>query len=175
MDAGPCTGRNHTSLDGGRNVIGEFQPMPRTACSSRGSYSGLRPASGAVETYMALLRAGSGLFAASGEVNAIDFTAFVDGLELRQGYPGIQGIGYAPEVTFAQRDSLVAAVREQLFPSYQISPFGDRAQYFPVVYLEPVDERNKGAIGYDMFSEPVRRLAMENATATAAMPRQPAR
>jgi signal transduction histidine kinase/ActR/RegA family two-component response regulator len=34
------------------------------------------------------------------------------------------------------------------------------------VYLEPLDKRNRAALGFDMFSEPVRRAAMERARDT---------
>ena len=45
---------------------------------------------------------------------------------------------------------------------YTITPAGDREIYTSILYLEPVDFRNRRAFGYDMFSEPVRRKAMEN-------------
>src|SRR5690606_25731775 len=35
--------------------------------------------------------------------------------------------------------------------------------YTTIVFLEPTDRRNLKAVGYDMFSEPVRRRAMEEA------------
>jgi signal transduction histidine kinase/CheY-like chemotaxis protein len=38
-----------------------------------------------------------------------------------------------------------------------------------VLYLEPFDERNRRAFGYDMFSEPIRKVALRNA-ARSGMP-----
>nr|MCU0256937.1 CHASE domain-containing protein [Vicinamibacterales bacterium] len=38
--------------------------------------------------------------------------------------------------------------------------------YHAIVFLEPLDRRNLAAIGYDMFTEPVRRAAMERARDT---------
>ena len=47
----------------------------------------------------------------------------------------------------------------------------DREVYASIIYLEPFSGRNLRAFGYDMFSEPVRRSAMEQArdTDTAAL------
>lgn len=47
-----------------------------------------------LDTYMAVLRAGAGLFAASEDVSASEFRAFAQRVELTRRYPGIQGIGY---------------------------------------------------------------------------------
>src|SRR5262249_14430334 len=57
-------------------------------------------------------------------------------------------------------------IRAEGFPDYRIWPEGEREIYAPVIYLEPFDWRNKRAFGFDMFSEPVRRLAMERARDT---------
>lgn len=100
-----------------------------------------------LETYIALLRGGSGLFAASDQVTQAEFRAYVDRLELRRRYPGIQGIGFSVRVR--QEESELK-----------------RAEYHSVIYLEPLDRRNKVAIGFDMFAEPIRRAAMERARDT---------
>ncbi len=47
-----------------------------------------------------------------------------------------------------------------------MQPPGSRAQYSSIVFLEPFDARNRRAFGYDMYSEPVRREAMERARDT---------
>ena len=46
---------------------------------------------------------------------------------------------------------------------YTLSPKGDRDPYTSIIYLEPFNWRNQRAFGYDMFSEPVRHSAMEQA------------
>ncbi|HWS56834.1 MAG TPA: CHASE domain-containing protein, partial [Pyrinomonadaceae bacterium] len=58
--------------------------------------------------------------------------------------------------------------REAGLADYAVRPAGAREEYFPIVYLEPLDGRNRGALGFDMFSEPVRRAAMERARDTGA-------
>ncbi len=95
-----------------------------------------------VETYVAMLRAGAGLFSASDVPSASEFREFADKLELDQRYPGIRGIGF----------------------SQRLAPADD--EIHTIRYLEPLDPHNREAIGYDMFSEPTRRAAMERARDT---------
>lgn len=119
-----------------------------------------------LETYIALLRSGSALFSAGGQVSADQFHAFVDRLNLRSNYPGSQGIGFSVRVKPEERDALVASMRRRGVENFRIWPEGERPEYYSIVYLEPLDRRNRVAIGYDMFTEPERRGAMERARDT---------
>ncbi|HEU4596866.1 MAG TPA: CHASE domain-containing protein [Pyrinomonadaceae bacterium] len=116
-----------------------------------------------LEAHVALLRAGAGLFAAEGEVTRARFHAFVERLDLPHSYPGARGIGYSRRVTASELEALTAAMRREGFGEFAVRPQGERAEYFPIVFSEPTDARNRGALGFDMFSEPVRREAMERA------------
>lgn len=116
-----------------------------------------------VKTYIALLRAGSGLFAAQESVTREEFHAYAERLQLREEYPGIQGIGFTLQVRQDQKDELVARMQAEGWPNFTIRPEYPRPKYHSIIYLEPLDRRNQAAIGYDMFSEPTRRAAMEKA------------
>jgi PAS domain S-box-containing protein len=121
---------------------------------------------GRLETYVTLLRAGTGLFAASNAVELDEFRKFVAHLELPRHYSGIQGIGFSVRLTRDQKDQLTAKMRQAGYTDFQVQPEGDRPEYHSIIYLEPLDRRNRVAIGYDMFTEPVRRAAMEQARDT---------
>jgi PAS domain S-box-containing protein len=113
-------------------------------------------------TYIALLRAASGLMVASSSVTKAEFQTFADQLELRQQYPGIQGIGYALHIPAQLKTAMLAEITASN-PRFTFYPDSQRDVYTSIVFLEPLDERNQAAVGYDMFSEPVRRAAMINA------------
>ena len=99
-----------------------------------------------METYVAMLRGTAGLFASSqGGVTRTEFRAYVDRLNVRERYPGIQGLGFSKHLSGQEG-----------------------ASSFPVVYLEPPDARNQAVMGFDMFSDPVRREAMERAWRSGA-------
>ncbi|HEX5890537.1 MAG TPA: CHASE domain-containing protein [Pyrinomonadaceae bacterium] len=121
-----------------------------------------------LETSITLLRAGTGLFAASDEVAAVEFHRFVQQLDLQKNYPGIQGIGFSRSFTSAQKDELVQRMRQAVREDFHVWPDGPRDQYTAIIYLYPPGNRNENAIGYDMFDDPVRRQAMEQARDTGA-------
>lgn len=96
-----------------------------------------------------------------------EFKQYVSQIELIEKYPGIQGIGLAIKVpkervtVFEQKQE---AIRNSDFRIWPIEPV--REEYFPILYLEPLDWRNKRALGYDMTSEPIRQEAMNKARQT---------
>jgi signal transduction histidine kinase len=99
--------------------------------------------SGRLDVYTTTLRSGAALFAAAGHVTAEQFHGFVDRLEVQRWYPGIQGIGWTERL--------------------QHGLPGDRDEQHAIRYLEPLDARNRAALGFDMYSEPIRRAAMRRA------------
>lgn len=110
-----------------------------------------------------ILRSGVALFDTTERVSRGEWRTFTRRLQIEQHLPGIQGIGFAPLIPRSQLNQHVPAIRGEGFPDYQVRPAGERETYAPVIYLEPFDDRNQRAFGYDMFSEPVRRAAMERA------------
>lgn len=91
------------------------------------------------------------------------FRDYVTGLEIDKRYPGVQGIGYAISISSSQKTAHINQVHREGFPAYTIRPAGERPQYTPILYIEPFDWRNQRAFGFDMYSEPVRRTAMDYA------------
>ncbi len=121
-----------------------------------------------VHTSVALLRAGTGLFAASDSVEMGEFDSFVQQIELQKNYPGIYGIGFSRRLTREELPALVAEMRRSGFPDFRITPDYARNEYHAIVFLQPQTDRNRLAMGYDMFTEAVRREAMERARDTGA-------
>jgi signal transduction histidine kinase len=118
---------------------------------------------GRLDQYVGALRGGTGLFAASDYVSLAEFRAYVGHVDVQHHFPGIQGIGFAQRVAPAALDSVRALIRSQGVPEYQIQPLNAPGDRFPIVYLEPLDNRNRAAMGFDMYANPVRREAMERA------------
>jgi len=95
---------------------------------------------GRLDLYLASLRGGVAFFGAIDTVTAEAFHAYVRTLDIQRRYPGIQGIGWSERVARAVDGAVdeVHAIR----------------------FLEPLDERNRAALGYDMYSQETRRAAM---------------
>lgn len=115
------------------------------------------------------LRGAAGLYSASDHISREDWRIFVHDFDLPINYPGIQAIGLAPRIAAAELKTHIAQVRAEGLPNYQVEPAGARPEYFPVLYIEPLDGRNRTAIGYDMFADPVRRKAMLRARDTGQL------
>ncbi|MBF0609703.1 MAG: CHASE domain-containing protein [Magnetococcales bacterium] len=113
--------------------------------------------------YEEVLRSVHGLFKASESVERHEFRSFAESLQLQQSYPGIQGVGFSLLVGKEEKDRHIMAVRQEGFPDYILRPPGERPFYTSIIYLEPFADRNLRAFGYDMYSEEVRRVAMERA------------
>jgi len=116
--------------------------------------------------YEAVLRGAKGLFNASEEVTPEEWRAYVQSLNLDRVYPGIQVVAFVKRVPASGKEAHTHAIRAKGFPGYAIRPPGRRAEYAPVIYLEPFAGRNLLAFGYDISSEPVRRAGLERARDT---------
>ena len=116
-----------------------------------------------METYEQVLRGAQGLFYASNEVTRDDWREYVNTIKIDENYPGILGIGFSRMIKKEELTKHIEEIRKEGFTDYRVWPEGERNLYTSVLYLEPFNERNKRAFGYDMFSDPVRRKAMNSA------------
>jgi|GEM_PF-1483431 len=116
--------------------------------------------------YEIALRSGLAFLSTAKGADRSQWRDYCAKLDVRQNYAGIQGLGYAPAITDELKTAHVASVRREGFPEYDVRPPGRRETYVPILYLEPFDQRNRRAFGYDMYSEPTRRAAMDTARDT---------
>ena len=114
-------------------------------------------------TASAYLRAGAALFGTVDFVPPSLFRRFVSELRLDADYRGAEGIGWAEAISPAEVAAYEKRVATELPGTHPVHPRpdGSRGQLTPVTYLLPDTERNRRALGFDMYSEPVRRAAMD--------------
>ena len=117
----------------------------------------------------AYLRAGAAMLATLDEVPAGRFRRFVTELRLDVDNREAEGIGWAAVVRPDEVDAFNALMASQSPAPARLHPVPDGSQPYsvPVTYLEPDTVRNRRALGFDMFSEPRRRLAMIEAERTS--------
>lgn len=124
---------------------------------------------------IALLRAESALFSMQAEITRDRVSEFSSDLQSSGNLYGSLGLGWAPLVRISQTPQFEIAQRDELGADFRIwpDPFaastnaGIERQYStPILYLEPLSRLNQRAIGYDMYSDPVRRRAMDQAMDT---------
>ena len=96
-----------------------------------------------------------GLFRASDHVSRTAFNRYVAGLHLTERHPGMRGIAYGELVRAHDKAKLEGAVRGDRtldsagYPDFTIRPTGERAQYLPIVYIEPMVV---GSLGLDLLT-----------------------
>ncbi|HEX9961531.1 MAG TPA: CHASE domain-containing protein [Pyrinomonadaceae bacterium] len=120
-----------------------------------------------IRTYVAMLKSGRGFIETVDEINRDSFRIYVSSLDLRRNYQGVQGIGYAKKVLSFEAEALAQKMEAEGFTNFRIFPQNSaKYDYIAVLYLEPHDERNRRAIGFDVSSEDNRRMTLEKAAAT---------
>ena len=114
-----------------------------------------------------ILLGGNALFHVKGDgLTRHDWQRYVAALQLNVIEPGILGFGYTVWLTPGEQEAHVRKIRAEGFPDYAITPPGERPFSTAIVWLEPFNEINRRAFGYDMYAEPVRRAAMDKARDT---------
>ncbi|TWC31352.1 PAS domain S-box-containing protein [Pseudomonas sp. SJZ079] len=116
-----------------------------------------------MRAYEMVLRGMSGLLLGSDSVSYQEWERAVDQLQLQDRYPGMQALGWARYLKQEQLDDFLADVRSAGRSDYRVFPPEPRDEYVLIDYISPLDWRNRRALGYDMFSESVRRAAIEQA------------
>jgi len=107
--------------------------------------------------YEQVLIGAQGVFAASNNVELSGWRSFVDTQEIEIKFPGLQGVGYVQHTLHEDREKLITEMKSYGSNAFDIKPAGDRDEYYPVLFLEPLDLRNQQAIGYDIFFEQTRK------------------
>jgi PAS domain S-box-containing protein len=129
---------------------------------------------------MEVLHSITALYATQEEVSRAEFRTFCGGALERQ--PELYALGWSPRVNREQRQTYESAARQDGPASFEFTELdssgrcvraGDRAEYFPVYFIEP-GFRNGGAVGFDLNSSQVRArtlgLARDTNSAAATPP-----
>jgi signal transduction histidine kinase len=119
-----------------------------------------------VQIHVSLLRGVAGYMASGVEVDRERFRRYIERLDLTNSYPGVEGVGFSARVRPEDRAALEGAVRSWGQPEFRLWPDGPRDETHAIILLEPLNARNRRALGFNMFSEPARRAAMERARDT---------
>lgn len=116
-----------------------------------------------LEAHKQTLLSGAAMFDASESVTRKEWHGYVQRLLGDEHFNGIQGLGFSAWIPAGQLAAHQARLRAEGFPDYTVRPEGKRDAYTSITFLEPFNGLNLRAFGYDMYSEPVRRAAMEQA------------
>jgi signal transduction histidine kinase len=109
-----------------------------------------------------------GLLLASGRVEQDEWNVYVRRITGGDRAAGLQALGFAKYVRSGERKAYSRAAREEGVRDLWPEPDGERAAYFPLKLVAPLYEANRKMIGYDAYSDPATRPAMERARDTGS-------
>lgn len=121
---------------------------------------------------MEVLYSIASLHQAQGQMDRDTFQRFVRQAIERQ--PELQALSWNPYVPSARRSEFEQAANAAGLPEFEFREQAGpgklvhervRSEYVPVYFIEPLD-RNTAALGFDLYSDPVRRESIEQARDT---------
>ena len=116
--------------------------------------------------HIAVLEGVRALYQSDNAASGPGIRAYLGALQPQVRAPGMEGVGIAAAMRAAMPAALEAKLRENYGEDIKVWPATDRPIGFAVVLIEPYTPRRRLALGYDMYSEPVRRAAMRRAWQT---------
>ena len=125
----------------------------------------------AVRGYDRLLYSAAALIKSKPDLTEEDWRQFYNNLQIKTQYPDTLGFGYTHHFHADELEAYTEKIRATGHPEFTVTPTTPREEYTAIQFLEPFNEANQKAHGYDMYSEQNRQIAMANARdhATAAM------
>jgi CHASE1-domain containing sensor protein len=120
-------------------------------------------------TYTNILLSSATLFLGTEEVTREMWRMHYEYRQVGSLFPGFHGIGFTKLVQSAELAQHIERIRAGGLPEYAVWPYGQRLLYAPAIFAEPFNVISSRAIGYDSWSEPTRRAAMEQARDTASV------
>lgn len=125
-------------------------------------------------TYFDVLRSLESFYSATAKVERQEFGVFVATSLANGNLQGIQALEWSPIIASPKRESFEKDLQNKGFPNFRITErdihnhiiaADQRPEFAPVTFVEPY-EGNESALGYDLYSNPIRRDAMDRARDT---------
>jgi PAS domain S-box-containing protein len=117
-----------------------------------------------MQAYEQILRGGVGLFRTAATIDRRQWHEYVENANMSKNYPGIQSMTVDFPIAATQKQAHIATIRAEGHADYNILPeLPERPIYHSLVFVEPFAGRNLRAFGFDMYTNEVRRKAMDRA------------
>jgi CHASE1-domain containing sensor protein len=122
-----------------------------------------------VQEHLGVLYSLGTFLSSAGPFNHNAFREVTGGLLKR--YPEVQGLGWVPRVTEAERAAFLAGVQKDGMADFEITEWTPRWQvvraprhdvYYPILYIAPL-ESQQAALGFNLGSVPAYMAAMQKA------------
>lgn len=127
-----------------------------------------------VTLHLNILQSLGSFYAATPHISRSAFQSFTH--HPLANHQGLKALSYNPRISDADRAVFEQGLRQEavglqiteLDQNNQLVPASRRTEYVPVQFIEPQAE-NKKAVGYDVYSNPIRHVAIDRAIETGEM------
>ncbi len=111
-----------------------------------------------------ILRATASLFNVTNTVTRQEYRDYIQFHDIPKNYPGIKSVAVSRLVQGKEKAKLLRQAKKEGIKNYRIWPEGERDRLAPIWFVEPSSgDHAKKIEGFDLFSEPAQRKAMERA------------
>lgn len=115
--------------------------------------------------HIAILHAAAAVFSLDNKVDPDEFSKLAAGMRRSGAYHGSLGLGWAEALPSSQVPELEQKMVDAGSAAYRVfpQPPATGGLSVPVIFMDPLNAANRLGIGYDMYSDPMRRQAMDAA------------
>ncbi len=115
-----------------------------------------------IRSFEQLLRSGAAMWYLFPDVSRQQWYDYAQQINLGYNYLGVQGLGVALRVPAASLSSYQQQIRDEGYTDFRVRQEGKSlAEYYPITYIEPFNQRNQRAFGYALNIEPIRASALQ--------------
>lgn len=116
-----------------------------------------------LNSHVQFSRSCTSFFMSSDTVTKDDWNYFVKKSKIAEYLKGFQGISYVMIVPNNQLENYEQRFKKIFSNDYKVYPSGIEEMYTPISYIEPLEDRNIKALGFNISSNPLMKKAIENA------------
>jgi signal transduction histidine kinase/CheY-like chemotaxis protein len=114
------------------------------------------------DAYLSFLLDTAALFSVDRTIDGEAFRRFIDSTQVQERYPGLQAVAFARPFKRSEGGAIEADLRAA-GDTRGVWPDQGKEERSALLWIQPLDVRNRHALGFDMLTEPVRGAAMTRA------------
>lgn len=122
-----------------------------------------------IQLYDNFLRGSAGLFSIHSNLTQAEWNKYHEPYDMQKHFPDVEGIGVSRYLKKAEVPAYLENRAEAGEQNFTIFPAGERAVYAPITFDAPYTGNKGGNKGYDTYTDPVRRKAMDKAVETGKL------
>lgn len=111
--------------------------------------------------YELMLRGVKGFYESSGFVTGAEYSHYVNSLVMSQTVPGFQAVAVVIDLPHVDKSQFIADMQLRGYDGFNIKPEGERQSYATLSLIEPHSGNNLNAIGFDLLTNPISKLAIQ--------------